>query len=84
MGAKAGVAPERQQADHNHQRQGQNHHHQALLTCFLVDGHKHDAIVLQALQPQEHPHDAEVEKQHYNRCQPIESAAILFGLIIEG
>ena len=84
MGAEAGIAPQGQQTDHNHQGQGQNHHHQALLARFLIDGHKHDAIVLQTLQPQEYPHDTEVEKQHDNRCQPIESTPILLGLIIEG
>ena len=40
--------------------------------------------ILQTLQPQEYAHDTEVEKQHDNRCQPIESTPILLGLIIEG
>ena len=59
-------------------------HRQPVLARFLIDGHKHDAIVLQTLQPQEYAHDTEVEKQHDNRCQPIESTPILLGLIIEG
>ncbi|MNQ78479.1 hypothetical protein D3C85_933910 [compost metagenome] len=59
-GAKAGIAPQHQQADDDDAGQSQHHPYQALLAHFLVDRHKHDAIVMNALQPEEHPHHTEV------------------------
>src|SRR5690606_33013965 len=45
---------------------------------------EHDAVVMQALQPDEGPHDAQVQNQNDHGRQPIEAATIAFCLIVEG
>ncbi|KAG1244137.1 hypothetical protein G6F65_021978 [Rhizopus arrhizus] len=64
-------------------KRGQHHPDQALLTHFLVDRHKHDAIVMDALQPEEHPHHTDVQDQHHGRRDPIHAAAAGAGVIVE-
>src|SRR5690554_6099122 len=43
---EACVAPKGQQVEDDYKRERDDDHHQTLLTRLLIDGHKHDAVVM--------------------------------------
>ncbi|MNQ97353.1 hypothetical protein D3C85_1129970 [compost metagenome] len=81
--AEARIAPEHQQADDDHAGQGQHHPDQALLAHFLVYGDKHDAVVMDALQPEEHRHHTDIEDQHHRGRDPVHAAPASAGVVVE-
>src|SRR5690606_2702722 len=82
-GTNARVAPQKQQADDNHAGEGSHHHEQALLAGFLIDSDKHDTIVVYALKPREHTHDAEEQNENDHGREPIEAAPVVFSLFVK-
>ena len=54
-----------------------------LLAHFLIDGHEHHAVVVDALQPEKHGHHAYIEHQHEYRREPIQTTAAQAGVVVE-
>ena len=54
-----------------------------LLAQLLVDGDEHDAVVVDALQPEEHAHHTYIEDEHERRRQPVHATPARAGVVTE-